>query len=216
MESRTSTPVIIDTPSHLSIDGLIIDTRTGEILGHDETPSVFTGATKYKCELGKCRSVDDFEEHLSFVDRRKLPPHKLHSLRNEVDYAHGEWRRTNTDCRITIPQLRLLEKLHGLVLYRNIIMTTQADLAKSLGTAESNLMKKLRVLTDSQMLRVFTSRNSDIRMGEMKLCLNPRLIFRGTEHEQDRYINAWYRPATPQQAGMNASAEAPASIAIAA
>ncbi|WP_441253310.1 replication/maintenance protein RepL [Pseudomonas putida] len=156
---------------------------------------MLTGPIKYKCELGKCRSIDELESHLSFVDRRKLPPHALHLLRSEVDNAHGEWRRTGLDCRITIPQLRLLEQLHKLILYRNIIITTQADLAKSLGTAESNLMKKLRVLTDSDMLRVWTSRNSSIRKGEIKLSVNPRLVFRGDDYARDEYIETWYQPA---------------------
>jgi hypothetical protein len=139
--------------------------------------------------------VDDLQGYLSFVDRRKLPPHELHSLRDEVDYAHGEWRRTGVDCRITIPQLRLLEKLHKLVLYRNVIVMTQADLAKSLGTVESNLMKKLRVLTDANMLRVCTSRDGNIRKGEVKLVVNPRLIFRGGDYTRNGYIDEWYRPA---------------------
>ncbi|MDD2049691.1 replication/maintenance protein RepL [Pseudomonas putida] len=194
MKLDATTPITADTPKPLSIDGLIIDTCTGEILGHDDTPSALAGPAKYKCELGKCRSVDDFEDHLSFVDRRKLPPHALHSLRSEVDDAHGEWRRTGIDCRITIPQLRLLEQLHGLTLYRNIIITTQADLAKSLGTAESNLMKKLRVLTDSHILRVLTSRDGSMRKGEIKLSVNPRLVFRGDDYTRDRYIKNWYHP----------------------
>jgi len=188
------TATITTPPNHLSINGLIIDKCTGEILGHDDTPSVLTGPIKYKCELGKCRSIDDFADHLSFVDRRKLPPQALHLLRSEVDNAHGEWRRTGVDCRITIPQLRLLEQLRKITLYRNIIITTQTDLAKSLGTAESNLMKKLRVLTNSDMLRVWTSRNSSIRKGEIKLSVNPRLVFRGGDYARDEYIKTWYQP----------------------
>ena len=194
MELPTTAPITAATPKLLSIDGLIIDTYTGEILGHDDRPSVLAGRAEYKCELGKCRSIDDLEDHLSFVDRRKLPPHTLHLLRREVDDAHGEWRRTGNDCRITIPQLRLLEQLHKIVLYRNIIIMSQADLAKSLGVAESNLMKKLRVLTDSHMLRVSTSRNGSIRKREIKLSVNPRLIFRGDDYTRGEYIEYWYQP----------------------
>lgn len=195
MKAATTTSTTETPFNYLSINGLVIYKSTGEILGHDDTPSVLSGPVKYKCELGKCRSIDDFEGHLSFVDRRKLPPHELHLLRSEVDEAHGEWRRTGLDCRITIPQLRLLEQLHKITLYRNIIITTQAELAKSLGTAESNLMKKLRVLTDSDKLRVWTSRNSGIRKGEIKLSVNPRLVFRGDDHARDKYIETWYQPA---------------------
>lgn len=210
------TAIFTAPPNHLSINGLIIDKCTGEILGHDDTPSVLTGPAKYKCELGKCRSTDDFEDHLSFVDRRKLPPHALHSLRSEVDHAHGEWRRTGMDCRITIPQLRLLEQLHGLILYRNIIITSQANLAQSLGVAESNLMKKLRLLTDSHMLRVFTSRDSSMRKGEIKLSVNPRLIFRGDDYARGEYIERWYQPTGYLHKGTTELPEAPDSLTIAA
>ncbi|WP_462402127.1 hypothetical protein [Pseudomonas sp. Marseille-QA0332] len=194
MKLDATTPITTETYKLLSINGLIIDASTGEIIGHNDTPSALVGPAEYKCELGKCRSIDDFEDHLSFVDRRKLPPHTLHSLRSEVDNAHGEWRRTGIDCRITIPQLRLLEQLHGLVLYRNIIIMSQVDLAKSLGVAESNLMKKLRLLTDSHMLRVSTSRDGSMRKREIKLSVNPRLIFRGDDYTRGEYIEYWYQP----------------------
>lgn len=180
--------------SLIRVDGLIIDKHTGEIHGHDSKAHVFAGTVYYQRELGKCRSVDDFQDHLGFFDRRTLPPHQLHSLRGEVDYAHGEWRRTGVDCRITIPQQRLLEKLHGLVMYRNVIFMTQEELAKELGTVESNLMKKLNVLINANILRVATSRNDNIRMGEIKLTVNPRFIFRGHDKTKAHYIKEWYRP----------------------
>jgi hypothetical protein len=184
----------IGTTTLISINDLIIDKNTGEIHGHDSKPSLFKGASKYQCELGKCRSVDDLQDYLSFVDRRKLPPHELHSLRDEVDHTVGEWRRTGVDWRITIPQQRLLEKLHCLVLYRNVIFMTQADLATELGVVESNLMKKLKVLIDVNMLRVSTSRDGSIRKGEIKLLVNPRLIFRGSDSALEGYIREWYSP----------------------
>ena len=185
--------------THIIVSGLIIDKLTGEILGR---PSVFDGRIDYQPELRKCRSVDDLQDFLSFVDRRKLPVHELHSLRDEVDHALGEWRRTGIDCRITLPQQRLLEKLHGLVLCRNVIIMTQADLAESLGTVESNLMKKLRVLIDANMLRVSTSRNSNIRTGEIKLVVNPRMVFRGDDYRHRKYIEEWYRPVGCLHAGV--------------
>lgn len=184
----------IGTTTLISISGLIINKQTGEIHGHDSKPPLFKGSSKYKCELGKCRSVDDLQDYLSFVDRRKLPPHELHSLRDEVDHALGEWRRTGIDCRITVPQQPLLEQLHGLVLYRNVIIMPLADLATKLGTAESNLMKKLRVLMDANMLSVYTSRDGSIRKGEINLVVNPRLILRGSDNAREGYIREWYRP----------------------
>jgi hypothetical protein len=70
---------------------------------------------------------------------------------------------------------------------------TQADLARELETAESNLMKKLRILTVANMLRVRTSQDN-IRTGEIVLVINPRLVFRGSDNTQARYILEWYRP----------------------
>lgn len=199
----------------ITLNTLIIDKCTGEILGHDSKPSALTGTIKYQGELGMCRSVDDYLDHLSFVDRRKLPPHELHSLRDEVNYAHGEWRRTGLDCRITLPQQRLLEKLHRLVLYRNVIFMTQVDLAKDLGIAESNLMKKLRVLIDANLLKVRTSRDG-IRTGEIVLLINPRLVFRGSDKTKACYTQGWYRPASSLNDGEAGSKNAPGGIAIAA
>jgi DNA-binding MarR family transcriptional regulator len=199
----------------ITLNTLIIDKCTGEILGHDSKPSALTGTIKYQGELGTCRSVDDYLDHLSFVDRRKLPPHELHSLRDEVNYAHGNWRRTGLDCRITLPQQRLLEKLHRLVLYRNVIFMTQVDLAKDLGIAESNLMKKLRVLIDANLLKVRTSRDG-IRTGEIMLLINPRLVFRGPDRTKGRYTREWYRPVSSLSDGEAGSNNATGGIAIAA
>lgn len=199
-----------------TIDGFRIDKATGEIYGkYIRKPSVFADTIKHQCELGKCRSVDDFRAYLNFVDRRKLPPHERHSLQDEINYAHGRWRRFGKDCRITLPQQRLLEKLHSLVLYRNVIFMTQADLAKDLGIAESNLMKKLRVLIDANMLKVRTSRDG-IRTGEIVLLINPRLVFRGSDNTKAHYTHEWYRPISSLNDGEAGSNNATGGIAIAA
>jgi hypothetical protein len=55
-------------------------------------------------------------------------------------------------------------------------------------------MKKLGVLMNSNMIRVCTSRDGSIRKGEIKLTVNPRLIFRGDDYRRNRYIEEWYRP----------------------
>jgi DNA-binding MarR family transcriptional regulator len=207
-------PPITET-TLICVDGLIIDQRTGEFHGYHSNSSVFAGSIKYQSELGKCRSADDFRDYLRFVDRRKLPPHELHSLQDTVNYAHGRWRRSGVDCRITLPQQRLLEKLHSLVLYRNVIFMTQADLAKDLGIAESNLMKKLRVLIDANMLKVRTSRDG-IRTGEIMLLINPRLVFRGSAKTKARYTHEWYRPVSSLNDGEAGSNNVTGGIAIAA
>lgn len=179
--------------SFLNVDGLLISPTTGEIFGYDEKPSVFSERPDYQPELSKCRSADDLNAVLSHVDRRKLTPHTLHSLIDAQDQAHGVWRRDGVDCRITVPMMSTLSKLHGLVQYRNMIIMPQAELAKALGTTESNLMKKLGTLINSNMVRVSTSRQGGIRTGEIKLTVNPRLIFRGDDAKRDKYIEHWYR-----------------------
>ncbi|UVL63261.1 replication/maintenance protein RepL [Pseudomonas sp. B21-032] len=187
----------------LNVDGLLISPTTGEIFGYDDKPSVFSERPDYRPELSKCRSADDLNAVLSHVDRRKLPPHTLHSLIDAQDQTHGVWRRTGVDSRITVPMMNILSKLHELVLYRNMIIMTQADLAKALGTTASNLMKKLSTLISSNMVRVSTSRTGGIRTGEIKLTVNPRLIFRGDDAKRDVYIEHWYRDWTtlhPQSA----------------
>lgn len=190
----SNTPTAIPSTNLITVDGLVVNKLTGEIHGYDDKSSVISIPTDCQPSLSDCQSVDDFERYLKFVDRRKLPAHTLHPLRDEVDYARGEWCRTGIDCRITLPQQRLLETLHQLVVYRNVIFMTQATLAKALGTAASNLMKKLKVLEEANMLRVTTSRNSNIRTGEIKLVINPRLVFRGPDSAREAYLKDWYRP----------------------
>lgn len=200
MSTATSCSTICNTTtpacnsSLITINGFVVDNLTGEIFGYDGKPSVFSERPDYQPELSKCQSADDLNALLKHVDRRKLPPHTLHTLIDEQDYAHGVWRRTGLDCRITVPMMNTLRKLHGLVLYRNIIIMPQADLAGALGTSESNLMKKLSTLISTNMVRVSTARQGDIRMGEIKLTINPRLVFRGSDKTRARYIEDWYRP----------------------
>lgn len=188
-------PAFTATP-FIHVDGLLISSATGEIFGYDDKPSVFSECPDQCPELSSCRSVDDLSAFLKhkLIDLRKLPAHTLHSLIYAQDIAHGVWRREGVDCRITLPMMNTLRKLHGLVKYHGVIIISQADLANALNTTESNLMKKLNTLVDANMLRVHTSRGGDIRKGEIKLAINPRLIFRGPDKARDRYIAAWYRP----------------------
>ncbi|OMQ37137.1 hypothetical protein [Pseudomonas putida] len=184
-------PAFTATP-FLHVDGLLISSETGEILGYDDKPSVFSERPEHQPELSKCRSADDLSAFMKHIDRRKLPAHTLHSLIDEQDIAHGVWRRTGVDCRITLPMMNTLRTLHELVQYHNVIILPQADLAKALSTTESNLMKKLNTLINANMVQVSTSRKGDIRKGEIKLVINPRLIFRGDDYAQERYMKDWY------------------------
>ena len=200
----------------ITVDGLVVSKLTGEIHGYDGKTSIFSTPATAQPSLSDCRSVDDFALHLKDVDRRKLPAHTLHQLRNEVDSARGEWYRTGVDCRITLPQQRLLEKLHQLVTYHNAIFMTQTDLAKALNVDESNLMKKLKVLEQTDILRTYTSRNSNIRSREIKLTINPRLIFRGNDQARGRYIADWYKPVSYLHTGALCSFGMDDSLAVAA
>ncbi|MBY8958290.1 hypothetical protein J1G18_13430 [Pseudomonas sp. MIS38] len=188
-------PAFTATP-FLHVDGLLISSATGEIFGYDDKPSVFSECPDQCPGLNSCRSVDDLNSFLKhkLIDLRKLPAHTQHSLIYAQDSAHGVWRREGMDCRITVPMMNTLRELHGLVKYHGVIIISQTDLANALKTTESNLMKKLNTLVRANMLRVYTSRGGDIRKGEIKLAINPRLIFRGPDKARDRYIAAWYRP----------------------
>lgn len=176
----------------IHVDGLVVDTTTGEILGYDGKPSVYATPHDYVPGITNFRSVDDLGRHLDFIDLRKLPPHTMHRLVNLQDYRQGLWHRTGLDCRITAPMMSLLRILHPLVKYRNIIIMTQTDLAKALGTVQSNLMKKLNILIGTNMMRVHTSRHGDMRNGEIKLIIHPELIFRGDDAKRDHAVNVWY------------------------
>lgn len=206
----------------IHVDGLVINRDTGEIFGYDDKSSAYAGRIEYQPSLNECRSVDDLNAFLGHkdVDRRKLPPHTLYDLTAAQDSALGEWFRSHkkVDCRISSPMMSMLKKLHRLVKYRNIIIMSQADLAKSLGTVESNLMKKLKTLIDSNMVRVSTSRSGsgDIRRGEIKLTINPRLIFRGDDFKQEQYMKYWYYPASYLYTGVLHPSSVDEGLAIAA
>lgn len=178
-------------------DGLVADTITGEILGYDDKPSAYATSSNCQPSLNNCRSVDDLNAFLGHedVDRRKLPPHTIYDLTTTQDAALGEYFRSRkkVDYRISEPMMSTLKKLHRLVKYRNIIIVSQAGLAKALGTIESNLIKKLSTLTSANMVRISTSKQGKIRKREIKLTINPRLIFRGHEKLRDKYIKAWYQ-----------------------
>ena len=210
-------PAFTATP-FIHVDGLLISSATGEIFGYDDKPSVFSEFRDQCPELSSCRSVDDLSAFLKhkLIDLRKLPAHTLHSLIYAQDIAHGVWRREGVDCRITLPMMNTLRKLHGLVKYHGVIIISQADLANALNTTESNLMKKLNTLVDANMLRVHTSRGGDIRKGEIKLAINPRLIFRGPDKARDRYIAEWYRPTGYLHTGALHSLRVDECLAVAA
>lgn len=176
-------------------EGLLVNRLTGEILGYDNKPSIYGEDFNYQPELSRCRSQDDLDKVLEHIDRRKLPPHTLHSLISVQDEAHGVWRRHGVDYRITAPMMKTLEKLHKLVLYRNVFIMPQSDLAKALDTSASNLMKKLNVLINANLLRASTSR-AGIRKGEIKITINPTLIFRGSDAGRGYYIEKWYQDLT--------------------
>jgi hypothetical protein len=180
-----------DLPTRIYVDSCVVDFVTGEIIAPDHYQSIYLDRSKPQPSLGTCRSVDDLQDFLEDVDLRKLPPMEVTTLADAQDYAHGVWRRTGLDCRITVPMMNTLVTLQGLVKYGNIIILTKAALAKALGVSESNLIKKLAPLRSANLVRVLTSRQG-IRTGEIKLLVNPRLVFRGYDTHRDQYVKRWY------------------------
>ncbi|MCY1378778.1 hypothetical protein D9M69_664410 [compost metagenome] len=107
--------------------------------------------------------------------------------------ALGKYFRKSGDYRVSKPMMTLLLQLHELVLYRNVIVMSQADLSKHLEVAESNLSAKLAKLVEAGLLKVFTSRNGEMRKSEIKLLINPWLVFRGSDALRDNAVKTWYR-----------------------
>ncbi|WP_345956287.1 replication/maintenance protein RepL [Pseudomonas fulva] len=179
----------------IRIDGLLVDTESGEILGFDDKPSTHSNQYDYNPAL-YYRSVDDFDQYLkSHVDLRKLPPRKSRLRAAESD-AYYAWKDSKgaIDCRITAPMMKVLKVLELAIKYRNILVTTQADLAKLLGVTPANVMTKLKPLVGRGLIRIRTSLDG-VREGEVILTVNPNLIFRGDDPAQDWYCERWYEDA---------------------
>jgi len=174
------------------IDGFVVDTTTGEILGRDDVKSIYSQRPDYKLSLNDCRSIDDFNEHLRHVDLRKLPPRDNNRLRELESEAYYAWKDSNKiiDCRVTAPVMKTLKVLENAISYRNMLAITQADLAKMLGVSSSELMSKLKPLRDRNLVRIRTSRHG-VRKGEVILTVNPRFVFRGGDWIQAWYIKQW-------------------------
>lgn len=186
---------VLDEPTCV-VDGFIVNTQTGEILASYE-PMPAAEQIRYKYIFrspDEMLSVDEWAGYMTtFVDRRKLPPFSNAKLYSEQDAALGVQFRQGVDCRISKPMMTLLLKLQDLVMYRNVILLTQAELACHLDVTKQNLLKTLSKLECRGMLRVYTSRDG-VRKGEIKLLLNPRVVFRGYDTSRDAAIDTWYKP----------------------
>ncbi|MEE1903514.1 hypothetical protein V0R39_14875 [Pseudomonas inefficax] len=179
------------------IDGFVVDTATGEILGPDDASSIYADRYDYKRSLADCRSIDDFEDHLKHVDLRELPPRNKALLDTMQAQADWVWKDSNKtiDCRITAPVMKTLKVLERAIKYRNMLAITQVGLAKLLGVHVDDLMRKLKPLQDRGFVRVRTSRTPlrAVRKGEVILTVNPRFIFRGDDWLRDKYATALYK-----------------------
>ncbi|MFI8609022.1 hypothetical protein ACIGFL_11970 [Pseudomonas sp. NPDC077649] len=178
------------------VGGFIVDIKTGEIIGeYIQSPTPLTPFhPSFHRAPDEVLSVDEWADYLKqHVDRRKLPTHTTHALYAAQDMALGMRFRKGGNSQISKPMLALLLQLHELVLYRNVIVMPQADLSERLGVAESNLLTKLAKLVDAGLLKVFTSRSGAMRKGEVKLLLNPWLVFRGSDPLRDAAVDTWYR-----------------------
>ncbi len=181
------------------VNGFIVDKETGEILGEYAQASASHTLSRPRPHKApdECLSVDDWHNYRDqHVDRRELPSHTKSALLDAQDAALGERFRNGEDYRISRPMMALLLKLHEIALYRNVIVMTQTDLSKHLEVNESNLSAKLAKLVEAGLLRVFTSRTGNMRKGEIKLLINPRLVFRGNDYLQGNAIETWYRHQT--------------------
>ncbi|TCP77766.1 hypothetical protein EC849_103335 [Pseudomonas putida] len=177
------------------IDGFVVDTTTGEILGHDDASSLYAGQDDYKRSLADCRSIDDFDEHLEHVDLRKLPPRDKALLDTMQAQADWVWKSSNKtiDGRITAPVMKTLKVLERAIVYRNMLVVTQAELATMLGVHVDDLMRKLKPLRDRGLVRIRTARDG-VRKGEVILTVNPRFVFRGEDWIKNSYATAWCKP----------------------
>ncbi|AYF87515.1 hypothetical protein D6Z43_10285 [Pseudomonas sp. DY-1] len=174
----------------------VVDNETGEIIGEYAQTLASHALSRPSPHRApdEVLSVDEWEDYLrQHVDRRKLPPHTTHALYYVQDTALGEHFRKSGDYRVSKPMMMLLLQLHELVLYRNVIVMSQTDLSTHLAVAESNLSAKLAKLVEAGLLKVFTSRNGDMRKGEIKLLINPWLVFRGSDALRDNAVKTWYR-----------------------
>lgn len=178
------------------INGFLVDTITGEILGIDDVSSIHDELYDYKPSLAVWRSIDDSNEYLNHVDLRRLPKRNKNRLRESESDAYYAWKDSKgaIDCRVTAPMMRVLKALELAIKYRNIVATTQADLAKLLGVTPANLMTKLKPLVGRGLIRIRTSLDG-VRKGEVILTVNPNLIFRGDDTAQDRHFELWYEHA---------------------
>lgn len=175
----------------ITFEGFVVHTLTGEIY----EPSFYASQYDYTPAL-YYRSVDDFEQYLkNYVDLRKLQPRKskLRAVESDAYYA---WKDSNklVDCRITAPMMKVLKVLELAIKYRNVLVTTQADLAKLLDVASRHVMTKLKPLVDRGLIHVRTSLEG-VREGEVILTVNPGLIFRGDDTAQKWYWKRLYKDA---------------------
>jgi len=182
---------------YMHVDGLAVDPITGEIIGIDDKPSVLTERIEYQQPLSACRSINDYDDHLDDVDLRTLPPRNkalLDTMQAEADWI---WKHSNkaVDCRITSPVMKILKVLEKVIRYRNILVTTQVNLAKLLSVSTDDIMRKLKPLSDKGLIRIRTSKDG-MRKGEVAICVNPRFLFRGDDWVKKHYVTEWYKPKT--------------------
>lgn len=198
------------------VDDFVVNKETGEIMGeYIRTPATYTQSRPLQHRApDEVLSVDEWEAYISeHVDRRKLPANTTHALYDAQDMALGVRFRNGASYLISKPMMTLLLRLHELVRYRNVIVASITSISKHLGVAESNLSAKLAKLVEAKLIKVFTSRNGGMRMGEIKILIQPKLMFRGSDSLKDSAINSWYRDQIHIDSQSTGEPAAPSKVA---
>lgn len=116
-------------------------------------------------------SIDEINDWFKLnVDKRKLVT--INRLEDYHDLVCGYGIRTGTSIHMSLPQYKTLTKLIEHVCYQNILFLTRKELCDVLGVRDSNLNTTLKSVSE------FVKRPDGIRRGEVKLFINPLIIYK--------------------------------------
>lgn len=113
------------------------------------------------------------------------PTDYIESYRKEFMWIE---EKTGIKNPLTKPACQMLSKLSKAVITHNIIVTTRDKLCKLLGCSEANLLTKLKTVTQTNLATVETK---DTDKAYIRIEINPKLVFRGTETMQGDSYRKW-------------------------
>lgn len=88
-----------------------------------------------------------------------------------------------------------LLKMARLVLFRNILIQRKSKLADLLGIRPDHLSRTLKRMESKGYLRISTDKMFDRR--DIKVLVNPAILWRGNHHLRSLKINSWYSSSMP-------------------